>query len=486
MKSSLSPAMKHAGGIASGASTGPSSGSAPRNIKGSSLTFAVLYAVCLIEGADIQLLPASFRSLEVSIGLTPSHLALLGMCQSITQWMCSPVWGSLVDSGWSRRRLLAGGACTWGILTILLGLTTHFPTMMLLRLMNGAALGTLSPISQSLIIDLTTKSTRGYYFGWVQMCANVGNIAAGIATATISNMIFWGRVEGWRVAFIAVGMISWWIALSVWLLMPEPHRPTSAPAPSASTELKKLRKYLEIPTFQVIVAQGIFGTIPWSSLNFLIFYFQYVGISDFSASTLGAASLAGGALGGIFGGLVADQLSRWSPYHGRPFAAQISVASGIPTLAMILVGLPRDPAYYSYYLCLVFIFGLMASWCAAGVNRPILAEIVEEGDRASVFSWMVSIDGAFGAMLGAPMVGLLAERIFGYSPSRAPVADMAPAAKAANCDALAKALLMCSAVPWMLCFICYGILHWTYSRDVVHTDDDARDTAIRETTSLLH
>lgn len=444
-----------------------------------------LYAVCAIEGADAQLLPASFRALEVHLGLTPSRLAFLALGQALAQFTFAPIWGNLADSGYSRKRLLAGGAFSWGVLTLLLSLVSSYPAMLGLRILNGMALGSLGPISQSLIIDYSAATERGTYFGGVQFASNIGNIVCSVSTSTISMWLIFGQVQGWRFAFACVANLSILLAFAIFLYMPEPPRHQSATAPSIAGELSKVIRYLRIPTFRVLVAQGMFGSIPWSALSFMIFYFQYIGVSDFHAAFLYGLIMLGGAFGGILGGIVGDRLAIWSPTHGRAITAQISVASGIPLVAAVLTGNPAAPAEFYPYCVLMFAFGLMSAWCSSGVNRPILAEIVDESDRASVFGWLMTIDGSFAALLGAPMVGILAEQLFGYHPSNHLISAMPPAQRMQNAQALGHALLWCCSVPWLICLACYGFLHVTYSQDVQKNDKGENEPAHTATSRLV-
>jgi predicted MFS family arabinose efflux permease len=278
--------------------------------------------------------------------------------------------------------------------------------------------------------------------------------------------LFYGTFHGWRLAFALVASASIMLAFAIFFFMPEPPRRQVDTLPTIGGEIEKLRRYLRIPTFRVIVLQGLFGCIPWSALSFTIFYFQYVGISDFGASFLFALCMGGGAIGGVVGGYVGDYLAKLSPLHGRAICAQISVFAGIPLIFIVFAGIPRAPEYYNTYAIMIFSFGVMASWCSSGVNRPILAEIVEEGDRASVFAWLITIDGSFAALLGAPMVGFLAENVFGYHPSQQIIANMAPGHRHINADALGHALLWCCILPWVLCLICFSFLHVTYGKDI--------------------
>mmetsp|Transcript_162324 Transcript_162324/g.311649 ORF Transcript_162324/g.311649 Transcript_162324/m.311649 type:complete len:322 (-) Transcript_162324:21-986(-) len=298
-----------------------------------------------------------------------------------------------------------------------------------------------------------------------------GVLIAAIGAASVSNLRILG-FAGWRVAFAAVSVASLILAAVLAAFMKEPKRSfASDHSISFARELRKCHRYLRIPTFRVIVLQGLFGSIPWSALAFAILFFQNSGLSDFHASVTFAASIAGGGIGGVLGGWIGDRLSQWSRNHGRPLTSQVSVAAGIPLIAMILSVVPCEPTSFSTYFGLMFVFGLVSSWCAAGVNRPILAEIVGARDRASVFAWLVAMDGAFAALFGAPVVGMLAEHVFGYQPSELLATDMPLSLRASNASALSQAMLCCTVGPWTVCFLFYSFLHLTYGPDVAASSE---------------
>jgi hypothetical protein len=64
------------------------------------------------------------------------------------------------------------------------------------------------------------------------------------------------------------------------------------------------------------------------------------------------------------------------------------------------------------------------------------------------------------ASFGAPVVGILAERVFGYRP-RAP----ASGGSSAQAAALGKAVFAEVAVPATICCLTYSALYWTYPAD---------------------
>lgn len=448
-------------------------------------TIGLLFLVCVVEGADAQLLPSTFRALEADLGLSPTNLAHLGLMQGLAMAASAPVWGSLADHGWPRKWLLSGGAVGWGTVTILLGVVTSMSGMLVLRFLNGVCLGTLTPVSQSLVADLTRKNERGFFFGIGQLGINFGAIMCAVFAASVSNETLLG-VRGWRVAFAVIGILSLGLALLLMTFMSEPARLDDHEPLTVALALSRFRGYWRITTFKVIVGQGVFGSIPWSALSFSILFFQYCGISDFWSAMLYGFTIACCGIGGLAGGLIADWLASLTPNHGRALAAQISVIAGVPIIATLLEVVPADPSSFWAYVVLMGSFGLTASWCGTGVNRPIMSEIVDDRGRASIIAWLTALEGSSAAIFGGPVVGLLAEHYFGYEVSKLQVSEMPAGLRHSNAQALSDAMLFCCIGPWVICFCFYSYLHVTYGPDVAKAEEaSAARSSARATTALI-
>jgi MFS family permease len=265
----------------------------------------------------------------------------------------------------------------------------------------------------------------------------------------------------------------------------------SPPTPLASTAAAKRRRLavdiarvLRIPTFQVIVAQGVVGSFPWQALVFLLLWLQLLGFSDGTAAALVAIFQAGVAVGGLLGGAVADRAARAFPERGRVMVAQFSVASGLPLVLLLFRGLPAwswaasssaadaadasllaaPPSAWPYALCLLLL-GLLCSWCGAGVNSPIFAELVPDDLRSTIFAFDRSFESALAAC-AAPVVGFLAERRYGFSGKLSEDKAMNdPLVRRGDARALGSSLLLCTALPWTACLCFYTALYRTYPRD---------------------
>ena len=249
----------------------------------------LLYVVCAVEGLDLQLLPSSFKVLESQLGMTPTMLGALGMGQALCQATAGPVWGALADRGVSRKKLLAAGAAAWGSFAMCLGFTSNFYVFFALRCLDGAALACLGPICQSIIADVATTSGRGMAFGFIDFSIKIGSCVAAFGVTAVSELtwpVLGVQVQGWRVAFVFVGLLSAGICAAVLLLMEDPRlsvcsqeaarahdidghgnaaskeKQREAPKQESSAlgilrfELRLIASYFRIPSFLVILTQA--------------------------------------------------------------------------------------------------------------------------------------------------------------------------------------------------------------------------------------
>lgn len=95
---------------------------------------------------------------------------------------------------------------------------------------------------------------------------------------------------------------------------------------------------------------------------------------------------------------------------------------------------------------------------------PIFAEIVPERSRTSIYA----LDRSFESVLASfapPVVGFLAEHVYGYIPISYGAGAASVGRDKSNAGALAKALYMAIAIPMLLCCLIYSLLYRTYPRD---------------------
>lgn len=435
-------------------------GDSPRSIN-----LWLICACAALDGADLMILPASFRAMESSLALPPVQLATLAIGQAVAFAMSGPLWANLADNGFPRKKLLCAGACAWSICSLLLGFVSNFQIMVAIRIVNGVALSMVTPIGQLIVAEASPYSRRGYNFGWIDLSRSFGQLFSAVVMTSISNQTVLG-VEGWRFGLFAMAWFSLALAILITFLMDERPRQWHPERVSILNELRKFVAYFEIPTFTVIVVQGIFNTIPYAALSFGTLYFQYLGMADWQAAAVFSMVHFGGGLGALLGGVIGDRLAAVSPSYGRPLTAQMSVFFGIPLAAIIFSVRSVEGGMYFNVGGLMLMLGLFSSWSMPGCIKPILLQIVSAGSQASAMAWMLAVEQTFGRFIGPLAVGLISEKVFGYTSTTDQLDTMAAEVRSANADALGKSLLLATILPWSICFGLYGFLHYTYRHDV--------------------
>ena len=307
------------------------------------------------------------------------------------------------------------------------------------------------------------------------MVGALGALLGALFATNIGHLTVFGAMEGWRFAFLCVSLASWVIGGVTWAVAVDPRVSTdprykvesAAEAESSSSSSSwrsSLGFVITIPTFGIIVLQGIVGSTPWSALVFLTLYFQLIGMSDLVASLLMAIFLAANALGGLLGGCIGDFLAKRYPDHGRIVACQFSVGIGVPLSFILFKALPLSSSTGAVvgYAIVLAVTGLLITWAATACNNPLFSELVPPHMRNLIYAFDRSFETALAA-LGAPLVGVLAEKAFGFTGTAELSGNMEENRRKAA--SLGNALLIFTATPWFLCAVFFTGLHFTYPRD---------------------
>eukprot|EP01068_Selenidium_serpulae_P020438 Selendium_serpulae@DN847_c0_g1_i1.p1 len=202
-------------------------------------------------------------------------------------------------------------------------------------------------------------------------------------------------------------------------------------------------------------------------------FIQYCGLSDIKSAIVTGSMLVGAMIGGPVGGRLGDMMHAVSPYHGRPIMGQLSIGLRIPLLVAVFALIPKHPESFPQFAGCSLAFGLC---CIAGVavNRPIMSDVVKPQHRGTTFAMVIAVEGAIASLLGAPLVGILAEKCFGYVPTTDLVSQMPEELRLNNATALGKSLLLVTAVPWTISLFFYSGMHLTYGRDAQRLKDELR------------
>merc|ERR1712032_1193906 len=104
-------------------------------------------------------------------------------------------------------------------------------------------------------------------------------------------------------------------------------RPPSSIFALACEEFGVLTEFFRIPTFWIMVGQGVFGTIPWSVMWIMTrFYLAGGAMARDQVALVTSLNPVWGIFGALLGGYICDFLAAKFGYQGRPLGAQVSVA----------------------------------------------------------------------------------------------------------------------------------------------------------------
>ncbi|XP_058085816.1 uncharacterized protein LOC131233199 [Magnolia sinica] len=443
-------------------------------MKEETITLILVNLAGIMERADEALLPGVYKEVGAALHTDPTGLGSLTLFRSIVQSSCYPL-AAYLSIHQNRAHVIALGAFLWAAATFLVGVSSTYFQIALSRSLNGIGLAIVTPAIQSLVADSTDDGNRGIAFGWLQLTANFGSIIGGLFSVLLASTTFMG-IPGWRISFHLVALVRIIVGILVRLFANDPRfsdgsSKSTDPIPRKSfwLEVKDLaqeaKSVIKIPSFQIIIAQGVSGSFPWSALSFAPMWLELIGFSHKETAFLMSLFVIAGSLGGLFGGKMGDILSKRYPNSGRIVLSQISSGSAIPLAALLLLVLPDDPSTGFMHGLVLFIMGLCISWNAPATNNPIFAEIVPEKSRTSIYA----LDRSFESILASfapPVVGLLTQRVYGYKPvPKGSSEGVEVEIDRENAVSLAKALYTAIGLPMALCCFIYSFLYCTYPRD---------------------
>lgn len=450
-----------------------------RRFFGISLSLIIINLAAIMERADENLLPSVYKEVSEAFNAGPSDLGYLTFIRNFIQGLASPMAGILVLT-YDRPTVLAMGTLCWALSTGAVGGSRYFSQVAFWRAVNGFGLAIVIPALQSFIADTYSDSVRGTGFGFLSLVGMVGGIGGGVVATVMAGHEFLG-VPGWRCAFILMAGLSCLIGFLVFMFVVDPKRLTTDRDGGESyierNELLErgrdsvsgsiwaeswiaMKAVMKVQTFQIIVLQGLVGSLPWTAMVFFTMWFELIGFDHQQAATLLSLFGAGCSFGSLMGGIIADRLSQIYPHSGRIMCAQFSAIMGIPYTWFLLRVIPQSVDSYLIYAVTLLLMGLTISWNGTAANAPMFAEVVPAKHRTMIYAFDRAFEGSFSSF-AAPMVGILAENIYGYDPKSV----NATGGSTREALALSKGLFAMMAVPFGMCCLFYTPLYRVFRRD---------------------
>lgn len=366
-----------------------------------SVPLLLLITVAALDSADKSLLAASFPILQKELGMNVESLGYFSLFSNLSYALALPFWAHLVHSYSisNAHNILAVACGIWGLATFGIASTYAIHAQALYRCINGAALASILPLSQTMLVELVPSNARGRAFGLLGLAEKA---AATIAVAAV----VW--CNDWRIPYIIVGTMSILVAVvgRRQLKMPPTAKEKNdidQPQQEHLTFTQIVRRISEIPAFTCLVGQGIFGSIPWDMMSFLLLLLDWKGFTKDQIVMVQFTNGIAGTIGGALGGILGDWFAVEYDLQGRIAVAFISVVSGTLFYGMFLFT-------NSYVWSLVWsnLFHLAGSWTPAATNRPLCAQLAKNpSERAQIVAAWILMEKTSAAVFGAPLVGYI-------------------------------------------------------------------------------
>lgn len=240
----------------------------------------VLMLAYMLSFMDRVLISLMIDPIRADLGLGDTQVGLLvGFGFVLLYSIMGIPFGAMADSG-NRRNLIIFGVLGWSAATAVSGFAAGFMTLLAARAMVGIGEATLSPAAYSTIADRFEKKRLGFAVSLYNMGVSLGGGVAmlfggmlvGWAMKT-SVPLPWGELTGWRLAFVAVGLLGIPLAILMGLTVREaPRRRGNVKVPplSAVFELAKSHKLAfggVIIGYSILVIAA-YGAMLWAPAHF--------------------------------------------------------------------------------------------------------------------------------------------------------------------------------------------------------------------------
>ncbi|KAK1442385.1 multiplied multi-transmembrane transporter-like protein [Babesia gibsoni] len=372
----------------------------------------VLYHVfALLDAYSTQSLCICMGAFEVDLGLSPSSLSAMATAHVLFELALSPIWGLLVDKkGCHYVESIA--MLIMGITSILLGCTSCYPLILVLRLFHGASLGCTGPVIQKIITGWKKECEQATWFGIYAAVFGLGSLI-GCATNSLLSMKNLLGHYGWRVSYCILGY-AWLIAAPLVFYFMRPSSNASGSSQSSTDTIgKKLKCIFQVPSYWLLVAVYYASEASYAFMAYIPLYLQYSGLSEMAIACLCASVVFGGMFGGLFGGNLIDICHSASPQYGRLCFAAAALSVRLMYITMLMWWpIQTNGLTWEHYVE-AFILGATLVTIHS-VDRPMLDDVVPKGSEGTALSFLRMIAGIPSSLLFPPLIANLAERVYGY------------------------------------------------------------------------
>ena len=379
-----------------------------------SRTLVIVGLLSFIEVFDSTALAVLAPDIKTSLGVSGATIGAIGGAFGVMFFLGSVPISALADR--VPRRLVAAIAMTlWSIVVAITGAVTSAFQLVLARLGAGLSQSYSLPVNQPLLMDTYPIGARGKVFATYGASQMAGLAVAPMFAGGIASLV--GGHEGWRWAFLAMGILGSIIAVSaLWIREPRRGRQEMKAVLGAeldedkgelpislSVAFERLRK---IQTFYFFLG-GIaaLGFALFSSTLFINLYLRdHFGLTAFERGAFASLTILPAFVAVAIAGRRSDNLFRESPPKAMVFIGALIGVFGV----FMVIGL---------YMPEIWMFGILLglslafSRAAFAILPAVVSTIIPYRLRSRGIALLGIYLFLFGAFFGAVLTGILSDSL---------------------------------------------------------------------------
>ncbi|MGH1421146.1 MAG: spinster family MFS transporter [Hyphomonas sp.] len=458
-----------------------------------------LLIVYIFNFIDRSILAILNDPIKATLGVEDWQMGMLGGLAFALLYSTLGIPIANVAERMSRKVIILCSLCLWSLMTVLCGFATSFIMLFLFRVGVGIGEAGCTPPAQSMIADYFKPQSRATAVSIYALGVPLGAMLAGVLGGPINDYVTGANVhtfladvgmgglsdalgiaslEGWRIAFIAVGLPGLLVALVLAFTLKEPPRGYTDPPGTKKAEAEPFRNVLKVlkskPTYIHVVAGAAIASFAGYGIGHFVpsLFMRGFGLTLTEAALYYSLILGVcGAVGVFSSGYIADLVSKRHP----------NALSWLPAVGMTA----STPLYVFGYMQSSLVWAMPPLMLAAflhyfylGPMYAVLGGVVNSRMRATSVAVGLFFVNLIGLALGPTLAGALSSFIKSILLNGKDLSIQACAAK----DALSpEALAICTAantnglrfaIAIFACFYLWASLHYllagrTLQRDMI-------------------
>jgi predicted MFS family arabinose efflux permease len=365
--------------------------------------FALSFGLILSDYLSRQAVGAVFPFLKPVWGVSDSQLgALVSIVSLVVGVMTIPL--SLIADRWGRVKSITLMAFVWCFATIACGLATSYTQMLVARAMVGFGEAAYAAAGAALLAHTFPGDKRSAVLGAFQSGGIFGSVMGVVIGGAVASQF------GWRYAFFAVGAPGLLLAV-LYPIFVRDYKVPALQEGAAGNRVDGRPRFAEV--FRHVfaarsgnftfVAFGLQMGIPAVLIAWVPTYFnRFYGYDPKKASLIAAVVVLVLGVGMLFGGAVADRLSR-----GRPrYRALVPAAYALISALMLFAAFALPPGVAGLVLLLG---GALFAAAHGGAAVAMLIDVTHPAVHATVTATAVLGANLLGTAPGPYLVGLLSD-----------------------------------------------------------------------------